>query len=80
MLAAVLLTENSRFSIPEQAVTAILMLAVLGIVLVLLLFATRVDRWIGSAGASVISRVMGLILSAVAATCVLNGVKTYFEL
>ena len=42
-------------------------LAHLGIVLVAMLAATRIERLIGSAGASVVSRIMGLILAAIAA-------------
>ena len=80
MLAAVLLTENNRYNILEQAQTTAIMLFVLLIVLVLMLAASRVHRLIGSSGASVISRVMGLILASVAVTGVLAGIKGYFSL
>lgn len=80
MLAAVLLTENNRYNILEQAQTTAIMLFVLLIVLVLMLAANRVHRLIGSSGASVISRVMGLILASVAVTGVLAGIKGYFSL
>jgi multiple antibiotic resistance protein len=80
MLAAVMLTENSQFSLVEQAVTAVVMIAVLAVVLVLMLFAGRVHRIIGSSGASIISRVMGLILASVAVASVLEGIKEYFAI
>ena len=80
MLAAVLMTENARFDIPEQAVTTAVMFAVLSVTLVLLLGATFVHRLIGDSGASIISRVMGLILASVAVSAVLGGIKAYFEL
>jgi len=80
MLAAVLLTSNNRYNILEQAQTTAIMLFVLLIVLVLMLAANRVHRLIGSSGASVISRVMGLILASVAVTGVLAGIKGYFSL
>jgi multiple antibiotic resistance protein len=80
MLTAVLLTENSRFSIWEQALTTAIMLLVLAIALVLMLTAERVHGLIGNSGASVISRVMGLILTAAAVTSVLAGIDAYFEL
>lgn len=80
MLAAVLLTENSRYSLPEQALTALIMLSVLALTLLLMLGATWVHKLIGTAGASVISRIMGLILSSVAATSILTGIKSFFEL
>lgn len=80
MLAAVLLTENARFSIWEQVQTAATMLVVLLIVLVLMLAASWINRLIGSSGASVVSRVMGLILAALATTNALAGIKAYFAL
>ncbi|WP_430462154.1 MarC family protein [Thalassolituus sp. LLYu03] len=80
MLGAVLMTENNRFSLLEQSQTTALMLAVLAIVLLLLLGASYVHRLIGDSGASIISRVMGLILASVAVSNILSGIKTYFAL
>ncbi|AWV06816.1 MarC family protein [Marilutibacter maris] len=80
MLAAVLLTENDRFNIWQQAQTTLTMLAVLAVVLVCMLLATRLHRFIGNSGASIISRVMGLILASVATASVLGGIKDYFGL
>lgn len=78
MLAAVLMTENGRFNLWEQAQTVAVMLFVLVIVYVLMLLAGQINKLIGSSGASVVSRVMGLILSAVAMTNTLAGLKAYF--
>ncbi|MCG9760218.1 MULTISPECIES: MarC family protein [Pseudoalteromonas] len=80
MLAAVLLTENARFNIWEQVQTVAMMLLVLAIVCVLMLCASFMHRIIGNGGASVISRVMGLILASVATTNTLSGLKAYFGL
>ena len=80
MLAAVLLTENNRFNLWEQAQTTMVMLLVLLVVLVLMLAASWVHRFIGNSGASIISRVMGMILASVAVTSVLAGIKDYFGL
>jgi len=80
MLAAVLLTENARYSLWEQAQTATTMLSVLLVVYLLMLGASWVNRLIGDSGASVISRVMGLILASVATSNALTGVKEYFGL
>lgn len=80
ILTAVLLTENARFNLAEQAQTVLMILAVLVVAFVLMLLASRVQRVIGSSGASVISRVMGLILASAATNNVLKGVKEYFEI
>ena len=80
MLAVVLLTKNSEFSIWEQFQSSLLLIGVLIIVLVLLLLAGKVHKIIGDAGASIISRVMGLILTAVAITNIIDGIKESFNL
>lgn len=78
MLAAVLLTRNELFSIWEQVQTALVMFLVLIVAYVLMLMAGFITKIIGSSGASVISRVMGLILSAVATTNILTGLSDYY--
>lgn len=80
ILAAVLLTENNRFSIWEQVQTVSMMLAVLFFTYLLMLAAGQVNRLIGSSGASVASRVMGLLLASVATSNTLTGIKVYFGL
>jgi len=80
MLAAVLLTENHRFNLLEQALTTVSMLCVLLVAMILMLAASKVHRLVGDSGASIISRVMGLILASVAVTNVLDGISTYFSL
>jgi multiple antibiotic resistance protein len=80
LLAVVLLTENAKHSLWEQAQTALTMLFVLLITLVLMLLASHIHRVIGTAGASLISRVMGMILASVAVTNILGGIKDYFLL
>lgn len=80
MLGAVLLTENTQFNLWEQAQTTAIMLCVLIIVMLLMLVASWIHRLIGNSGASIISRVMGLILASVAVANVLEGIKEYFML
>lgn len=80
ILAAVLLTENARYSLSEQALTTVSMLCVLLSAMMFMLVASNVHRLIGDSGAIIVSRVMGLILSSVAVTNVLGGVKVYFSL
>ena len=80
MLAAVMLTENRQYSLLEQAQVTAIMLGVLLVVLVFMLLASALHRLIGNGGASIISRVMGLILASVATESVLSGIKAYFSL
>ncbi|TFH93035.1 MarC family protein [Vibrio ouci] len=78
MMAIVMLTDNHRFSLIDQSITAGVMVAVLLITLLLLLVATHIQRWIGNVGAAIISRVMGLILAAVAVNNLLMGIKDFY--
>ncbi|OMH33856.1 MarC family protein [Motiliproteus sp. MSK22-1] len=80
MLAAVLMTENARFNFWQQVQTAAVMLSVLVVVYILMLGAGFINKLIGNSGASVVSRIMGLILASVAATNTLAGLKIYFNL
>lgn len=78
MLTVVLLTDGSRFNLWEQFQTVAMMLLVLVLVYVLMIGSNFINKLIGSGGASVVSRVMGLILAAVATTNTLEGLKLYF--
>lgn len=73
MLAIVLLTDNHRFALSEQAVTAGILVFVLLIAMGLMFAAAAIHKVIGAAGENIISRVMGMILAAVAVDAVLSG-------
>ena len=76
MLAIVVLTDNHTETIADQAVTAMLLVVVLLITLCLLLVASFIHRVIGNTGASVISRVMGIVLATIAVDAILGGFDT----
>ena len=78
MMAIVLLTDNHRFNLFDQTMTTLIMLSVLLITYLLFLAANRIQRWIANTGAAVISRVMGLILAAVAINNMLVGIRDFF--
>ncbi len=80
ILAVILLTDNHRTSLQQQTVTSLLVFVILAIVLACLLLADRIQRFIGEAGASIVSRIMGLIMAAVAAQAILAGVRDFFNL
>jgi len=73
MLAIVVLTDNHTESPVEQLVTFALLMVVLGLTLALLLAAGAIHRLVGNTGASVISRVMGMVLATIAVDAVLGG-------
>ncbi|NNE33607.1 MAG: MarC family protein [Rhodothermales bacterium] len=73
ILAVILLTDNSLYSIPTQAVTAAVMLVILGVTLVLLLLSTHIMRVLGQGGASILTRIMGMILAAFSVELVMNA-------
>lgn len=79
MMAAVLMTDHNRFSLSDQFITTGLIVIILLITMILMFAATKIQKLIGDTGASVISRVMGLLLAAVAMNAVLSGIKHYFQ-
>lgn len=80
MMAVVLLTDNHRLDIGQQMIATLTMFSVLLITLFFLLLAGPIQRVIGDSGASVVSRIGGLILASVAVDSVLSGIKLYFDL
>ncbi len=79
MMAVVLLTDNGQYSLIEQGVVALMMALVVGAAYLLMLGAGWISKVIGDGGASIVSRVMGLILASIAVNNVLEGIKTYFS-
>jgi multiple antibiotic resistance protein len=75
IMAVVLLTENHGHSILEQALTAGVLVVVLGLTFLVLWAAEILHRLLGRTGASVIVRVMGLILAALATEQVVAGIE-----
>jgi multiple antibiotic resistance protein len=73
MMAAIVLTDNDVYTVPERIETGIVLLVVLLITYLLLLFSDAILRVIGRQGASVLVRVMGLILCSLAVEIVLTA-------
>lgn len=64
ILAVILITDNHVYTIEQQLVSAATMLSVLAMTLILLLFSGGIIRLIGIGGASLLTRLMGMILAA----------------
>lgn len=80
MLAVVLLTDDARHNIVDQTWTVGVVAVVLFLQFLLLLSAQTIESKIGEAATSLISRVMGTILGAVAVTEVLDGISTWLKI
>lgn len=73
ILAVILITDNQVYGIEQQVYTAGTMLLVLLFTLVLMLFAGRIIRFIGVGGASLLIRIMGMILAALSVEFILEA-------
>ena len=79
IIAVVLLTENALFTIHEQAVTGLIVVAICAFAFVVLAAAGLLQRVLGTTGTSVMSRVFGLVLSALAMQTILDGLRAYIQ-
>lgn len=75
LLSVVVLTENNTHSLWQQTLTCAVMALVLAATLILMLLGDRLMQWIGRSGANILSRVIGLILAAVAVQMVYSALK-----
>ena len=73
ILGVILLTDNHTYPVATQAGTTLVMLAILGVTLLMLLASTHILRVIGNSGASILTRVMGMILAALSVEFVMNA-------
>jgi multiple antibiotic resistance protein len=73
IMAVILLTDNDVYTVAQQAQTAVVLLVVLAINYVLLLLSEPILRVIGRQGASILVRVMGILLAALAVEFVMNA-------
>lgn len=80
ILAVVLLTDNNKYNFGQQAAVTGILVLILGITLLLLLSAGRIQKAIGKIGITVITKIMGLLLCGLAVESILSGIKTYFKL
>ena len=80
MLTVVLLTDDDRLNPLGQAMTVGVLALVLLVTLLVLLASGPISRVIGAAGVSVTSRVMGMLLAAMAVGMVLSAVGDWLGL
>ena len=74
ILAVILLTDNQIYPITQQLVTGIIVVATLAITWVMMFFSDRILAVIGSGGASLLTKIMGMILTALSVQLVMNAI------
>ena len=80
MLTVVLLTDDHRLDLLQLSLTTGVLAVVLALTLAVLLLAAPISRLIGNAGTSIISRVMGMILVALAVHTILSAFAAWLGL
>jgi len=75
ILAVILLTDNQAYPITAQIGTGLIVLCILAVTLVLLLLSEWIIKIIGTSGASILVRVMGIILAALSVELVMNALS-----
>jgi len=80
IMAAVMQTDNDLYSVTEQAVITGVLLGILLLTWLTLRSASYFQKWLGRTGIDVITRVMGLILAALAVQTILTGISGHFNM
>ncbi len=80
IMAVILQTDNNLYSVYEQAMVTLVLFVVLGINCLFLLFAPAINRVLGKSGNDVLTRVLGLILAAIAMQSIFSGVVGFFHI
>ena len=75
MGAAILMMSRAEGDPVGQAVVLGALVAVMGLALVCLLVASRLQHWLGVTGAHVLTRILGVLLSALAMQFIFDGLQ-----
>lgn len=74
------LMDNNRSSVPDQAITLLALAVVLAVLLGVFVMSDVLGRVLGAGGANVLRRIMGLILASLSVNLVLNAVSVWLRL
>jgi multiple antibiotic resistance protein len=75
IMAVVLLTDNNVYTVWQQITTSLVLLLVLAVTYACLMGADLIQRVLRPTGANVVSRIMGLILAALAIQAIISGLR-----
>ena len=73
IMAVIVQTDNDVYTVPEQAATAAVMILVLFLTYVLFLLSDAILKVIGRQGASILVRVMGILLASLSVELIMNA-------
>jgi multiple antibiotic resistance protein len=80
ILAIILLTDNNRFTVSEQATTLGVLAVVLSLLLLIFLMSDMISRLIGRGGTNVIRRIMGIIIAAISVNLIVSALAQWLHL
>ena len=73
IMAAIVATDNDLFSIGQQVVSTLILLAVLALTLVMMLLSEKILKVVGVHGSEILIRVMGMLLAALSVELVMEA-------
>ena len=79
ILAIILLTDNNRFTVSEQATTLGVLAVVLSLLLLIFLMSDMISRLIGRGGTNVIRRIMGIIIAAISVNLIVSALAQWLH-
>lgn len=77
IMTIVLMSDDDRYNLPGQARTVMVLLGVLLITYGIFRLAMVLQRYLGETGASIVKRIMGLLLCAIAVDTILSGIANF---
>lgn len=80
ILTAILLADDDRFNVAERLRTVGVLAVVMTILFTMLVASRPISRLVGATGAQVLSRLMGMLLAALATTLILSAVVDWLKL
>jgi multiple antibiotic resistance protein len=80
MLTIIVISDDDRYNLMGQLGTTAVLAVIMVIQFVLLLAAVPVSRFLGPSGAGVISRIMGMLLAALAVSTTLSALADWLSL
>ena len=76
----ILLTDNNRFTVSQQATTLGVLAVVLSLLLLIFLMSDMISRLIGRGGANVLRRIMGIIIAAISVNLIVSALAHWLHL